>query len=127
MLSAKEYFNIAEIERLRKLHGREIDANDNYSLHIALFDGEKLLGVTRLYKHNDGVMLELPLLYKYDAAHEEMLFKALMLKASNMNINNIYAQKGNRFIKEYTEQNGIIKTDIKHINDILYGGCHERH
>jgi hypothetical protein len=64
MLRTEEYLDIDKIGQLRRLNGRRLDERDNFSWHIALKEGEKLLGVARLYRLRDGLFLDTPCLYK---------------------------------------------------------------
>ncbi|NLK17407.1 MAG: hypothetical protein GX304_02635 [Clostridiales bacterium] len=64
MLRTEEYLDIDKIGQLRRLNGRRLDERDNFSWHIALKEGEKLLGVARLYRFRDGLFLDTPCLYK---------------------------------------------------------------
>lgn len=126
MLNTAEFFDIKTIEILRKLHGRELDDCDNFSWHIALFEDGALLGVARLYRYEGGVMIDKPLLYKENAFHSEVLLRTLMLKAVTTGFKYVYAAKDNGLISKYLPYNdGIIKAEISHIEEILSGGCHK--
>ena len=85
MLKITEFLDIDKIAQLRELNGAELDQNDNFSWHIALTDGGRLLGVARMFRTRDGdFYIDRPYLYSDNSAHGEMLTRTLLLKAQTI-------------------------------------------
>jgi hypothetical protein len=126
MLQTEEIIDIAEIARARKAAGRELDAYDNLSWHIALKEDGKILGVARLYMYNGGLMADKPCLYKYAFSHYELLVRTLLLKAVTLKTEKIYAPQDGDNIKFGFKPcgGGIMSASYK---DIVFpdlcGGC----
>jgi len=93
MLKVAEFLNIEKIEKLRKKYlCKGLDEFDNFSYHAALLDGDKLLGTGRFYKKDTAIVID-KIAVKGYGEYYEMLFRALLLKASSQNCKYIVAEK----------------------------------
>lgn len=86
MLKVTEFFDIEKIEKMRKKHlNKGLDEFDNFSYHLALMDENKLYGTARFYKKEDNLILDnIALIGGAENGYYELLFKALLLKASSI-------------------------------------------
>ena len=86
MLEIKEFLDIEKIENIRvRSLNKKLDEHDNFSYHIALVEKDKIYGVARLYKQNLDLVIDCVACESFsNECHLEMLFRALLLKAQNI-------------------------------------------
>ena len=87
MLRIEEFFDMDALDALRlRCFGEGLDDHDNFSWHIALRDGEELLGAGRMYREGDALRIGRGCLKDPDAPtaknYREMIFRTLMLKVT---------------------------------------------
>ena len=127
MLKVEEFIDIKKIEEIRKAAGgKGLDENDNFSWHIALKEGDKLIGVARFYKYKAGLMIDSPYLLTTEKCHYEMLFRTLLLKATTTNFEYVYSKEINEYYRQFGFENyeKIMRVKIKDIKfSNLCGGC----
>lgn len=87
MLRVEEFFDMDALSALRRRAlGQGLDEHDNFSWHIALKDGDVLLGAARLYRAGEALRLDdvaiAPDAGESAANFREMLFRTLMLKCT---------------------------------------------
>lgn len=114
MLEVKEFLDITAIEKIRlKCSGKGLDDHDNFSWHIALSDGGEIIGVARLYKEGDFLLLDKPMLPAFVQSHFEMLFRTLLLKAETSG----FKRAAVREVSDYYLQFGFEQAGDKMIVD----------
>lgn len=83
MLKVLETLDIATVERVRQSAlGCGLDAHDSFSWHALLTEEGETLGEGRFYREGQALVIDRISLLKPCMAHRELLFRALLLKAS---------------------------------------------
>lgn len=113
MLRVTEFLDIAKIKEIREqVLNKPLDFHDNFSWHAALFEEQTLLGTGRLYRSGEDIVIDCIALISSERNHLEMLFRTLLLKASNSNSKRIFSPDQDQ---KYTAKFG-----FKHREDGYY-------
>lgn len=106
MLKVLETLDIATVERVRESAlGCGLDAHDSFSWHALLTEGGEPLGEGRFYREGQALVIDRIALLKPCTAHRELLFRALLLKASVQNPERIFVIP--QFEQAYYRQFGL--------------------
>ncbi|KAI4453839.1 c-1-tetrahydrofolate synthase cytoplasmic-related [Holotrichia oblita] len=101
----------------KKYLNRGLDEFDNFSYHIALTDKNKLYGTARFYKKDGALILDNIAVKDGAKEHYELLFKALLLKASSIECKYIEV-KADREKEFYLKFNFDETLKEKHMTDL---------
>lgn len=95
MLKIEEFLDIEQIEKIRKeCLNAGLDEFDNFSYHIALKDENHIYGTARLYRKDGSLILDNIALEKGSPdSYYEMLYRALLLKAIDLDCKYIEAKQ----------------------------------